>query len=314
VDLIVALRSFLRVAETGSFSAVAAERGITQPAISRQVSALEAHLGTRLVQRSTQAVTLTDEGRELVAAAQELVDAAEALLHSTARRRGKPVGRVRLAVPVALGLFLSSRFGRLLDQHEELSIDLVLRDEPGDLVEDGLDLELRLGPLDDSALISRHIGWTTACLVASPGYLGGRAPPAHPRDLEQHECIVYHRWGRDGVWWFSTVESDAAEPAGEIAVRVRGRFCANNAAAVHCAALDGRGIALLSHLCVAEDIRTGRLRRLLPRYPSRRFPLYVVYASRRSLPPRTRVVIDYLTELISEDPEMTLARAVETAP
>ena len=229
MDLIAALRTFLRVAETGSFSAVAAERGLTQPAVSRQVSALEDHLGARLVQRSTQAVTLTEEGRELLVAAQQLVDSAEALRQMTASRRGKPMGRVRLAVPVRLGLYLSDKIGRLLTRYEELSVDLVLRDGVSDLIEEGLDLEVRIGPIEDAALIARCIGWTTAYLVAAPSYLEGRCPPAHPRDLERHDCIVYHRWGRDDVWWFSAA---AGDPGAEIAVSVRGRFRANNAAAV----------------------------------------------------------------------------------
>jgi DNA-binding transcriptional LysR family regulator len=299
VDLIAALQSFLRVAETGSFSAVATERGVTQPAVSRQVSALEDYLGTRLVHRSTHAVTLTEEGRQIVAAAQQLVDDVEALRHLAGHRRRKPVGRVRLAVPSPLGLYLSSHLRRLLDRHEELSIDLVLRDGPSDLIGEGLDLEVRLGPIDDSALVARCIGQTAAFLVAAPCYLDRHVPPAHPRDLEQHDCIVYHRWGRDDFWWFDG-------PGGEIAVKVRGRFRANNAAAVYRAVLDGRGIALLSHLLVTADIRTGRLRHLLPEFPSRRFPLYVIYTSGRSLPPRTRAVIDYLAELVDEDPAMAL--------
>lgn len=298
MDLIAALRSFLRVAETGSFSAVAAEWGITQPAISRQVSALEEHFGTRLVQRTTRAVTLTAEGRDLVPAAQQLVDSAEALRDSTGRRRGKPVGRVRLGVPVSLGLYLSSRFGGLLDQHEELSIDLVLHDGVGDLIEEGLDLQIRIGPIEDSSLISRRIGSTTAFLVAAPQYLNGRTPPTQPRDLERHDCIVYHRWGRDDVWWF-------ASPEGNLSVSVRGRFRANNAAAVRRAVLDGRGIALLSHLLLADDIRAGHLLTLMPAFPPLRFPLHVIYPSRRNLPPRTRIVIEFLTELIRSDPAMT---------
>jgi DNA-binding transcriptional LysR family regulator len=298
VDLIAALRSFLRVAETGSFSAVAAERGVTQPAVSRQVSALEQHFGTRLVQRSTHAVTLTEEGRDLIAAAQQIVDAAEALQHSMGRRRGKPVGRVRLAVPVPLGLHLSSQLGRLLDQHEELSIDLVLRDGISDLVEEGLDLEVRLGTIEDSALISRHIGSAMAFLVASPQYLQGKSLPTHPKDLHEHDCIVYHRWGEDHVWWFSS-------PQGKLSVSVSGRFRANNATAVHRAAIEGRGIAMISHLLALEDIQKGRLQALMPEFPPLRFPLSVVYPSRRNLPPRTRVVIEFLTELMRADPTMS---------
>ena len=145
MDLIAALRTFLRVADTGSFSAVAAELGVTQPAISRQLSGLEQQLGARLVHRSTHAVTLTEEGRDLIRSAQQLIDSAEALQQSVGRGRSKPVGRVRLSLPIPLGLYLSSHIGQLLDRCEHLSIDLVLRDGVSDLVEEGIDLEVRLG-------------------------------------------------------------------------------------------------------------------------------------------------------------------------
>jgi DNA-binding transcriptional LysR family regulator len=311
VDLIAALRSFLRIAETGSFSAVAQERGVTQPAISRQITSLEQHLGTRLVHRSTQAVTLTEEGRDLLAAARQAVEAADAVLQATSYRRGKPVGRVRVGASVAFGAYLTSRFGRLLGQHEELAIDLILRDTAGNLVERGLDVEIRRGLIHESGLVARRIGSTMTFLVASPLYLDGRAAPTHPRDLEQHDCLVHHRSGRDDVWCFNSPgardETNHGDP--EISVTVHGRFRANNASAVHRAALDGFGIALLPHLLVIEDIRAGRLRHLLPEFPTRRFPLYVTFPSRRSLPPRTRAVIDFIIEALRDDPAMRLDAA-----
>ncbi len=295
MDLIAALRTFLRVAEIGSFSAVAGERGVTQPAVSRQVSALEEHFGVRLVQRSTHAVTLTEEGRDLVVRAQQLVDSADALQESTGRRRSKPVGSVRVSVPVALGLYLSSKFAALLQKHEELSIDLVLHDHLLDVIEERIDLQVCVGQVSDSSLISRRIGTTTAFLVAAPRYLTGRATPEQPADLQKHDCIVYHRWGRDDVWWF-------ASPEGTVSVPVRGRFRANNAEAVRRATLNGLGISLLSHLLVAEDIGAGRLHILMPAFPPLRFPLTVIYPSRRNLPPRVRAVIEFLTELVQADP------------
>ena len=297
MDIIAALRTFLRVAEVGSFSAVAEERGVTQPAVSRQVSALEEHFGVRLVQRSTHAVTLTEEGRELVPAAQQLVDSADALQETTGRRRRKAVGRVRLSVPVPLGLYFSSRLDGLLKKHEELSIDLILHDRLRDIIEEGIDLQLCVGEVSDSALISRRIGATTAFLVAAPNYLKGRAMPEQPADLQKHDCIVYHRWGRDDVWSF-------ASPEGAVSVSVRGRLRANNSEAVRRAALNGHGIALLSHLLVADDISAGRLRVLMPAFPPARFPLTVVYPSRRNLPPRVRAVIEFLSEIIQADPAM----------
>jgi DNA-binding transcriptional LysR family regulator len=306
LDLIAALKSFLRVAETGSFSAVAQERGVTQPTVSRQVGALEEHLGARLVQRSTQAVTLTDEGRAFLIPAQRLVDEADALQGVIGARRGKAVGRVRVAMPVPLGMHLSSHLGALLDRHEELSVDLVLRDGTSNLIEEGLDLEIRLGPLDDSTMIARLIGQTTAYLVAAPTYLETHPALHHPRDLTRHDCIVYQRWGRDDVWWFADPDAAVERADTEIAVTVGGRIRANNAAAVHRAALAGQGIALLSHLLVEEDVETGRLAQILPRFPPRRFPLYALYPSKRSLPPRTRALLDYIMRLLESDPDMAI--------
>jgi DNA-binding transcriptional LysR family regulator len=299
MDWITSLQTFLRVAETGSFSAVASERGVTQPAISRQITSLEQQLGVRLVERSTHAVTLTEEGRDLMPAAQQLIDSAESLRNSVGRRRAAPIGRVRLSIPVPFGLSLSSQLRPLLDRCTELSIDLVLRDRTSDLVDEGLDLEVRVGPIADSSLIARRIGSTTAYLVAAPRYLSDRSPPTHPRDLQQHDCVVYHRWGDDNIWWFSS-------PEGELSISVRSRFRANNAEAVRRAALDGLGIAMLSHLTAREDIREGKLTVLMPDFPPLRFPLSVVYPSRRSLPARTRAVIDFLAELVRADPAMTL--------
>lgn len=304
MDLISHLQCFLRVAEIGSFSAVAAERGVTQPAISRQVSALEHYLGTRLVQRSTRAVTLTEEGRKLVVSARELVDAVDGLRQTAGNWLRRPAGLVRLAVPVSLGLYVSSRISSLLNQYKELSVELIMRDRVGNLIEEGLDLEIRLGEIEDGSLICRRIGSTSAMIVASPAYLEGRAVPQHPRDLEQHDCIVHRRQRNDDTWWFAA-SADAGRQD-ELAVTVRGRFTADNAAAIYRAALAGQGIACLSHLLVTDDIANGRLCQLLPELTCRRQPLYITYASRRSLPHRTRAVIDFLVKLLQEDPQMKL--------
>jgi DNA-binding transcriptional LysR family regulator len=239
-----------------------------------------------------------------VPAAQQLVDSADALQERTGRRRTKPVGRVRLSVPVPLGLYFSTKLDSLLKKHDELSVDLVLHDRLRDLIEEGIDLQVCVGEVSDSALISRRIGATTAFLVATPDYLKGRAAPEEPADLQQHDCIVYHRWGRDDVWWF-------AGPKGAVSVSVRGRFRANNSEAVRRAALNGYGIALLSHLLVADDLGAGRLRVLMPAFPPARFPLTVVYPSRRNLPSRVRAVIDFLSETVQADPAMRDDRKVQ---
>jgi DNA-binding transcriptional LysR family regulator len=306
MDLISSLQSFLRVAETGSFSAVAAQRGVTQPAISRQVSALEEYLGAQLVQRSTQAVTLTEEGRNLLTPAQELVDAAESIRQVTARGLREPVGSVRIALPGPLGLYLSDRIRSLLAHYEELSIELILRDHGGNLVEEALDLAVVAGPVEDASWICRRVGWTSAFVVATPQYLAGRPLPRQPSDLASHDCIVHRHRGSDDVWWFTDTRQSCADEQREAAVSVSGRLCADNEAAVYRAALSGHGVACLSHLLVMNDIESGRLCRLLPEHQCRRQPLYITYASRRRLPHRTRAVMDFLVKLIQEDPHMKL--------
>jgi DNA-binding transcriptional LysR family regulator len=306
MDLISSLQSFLRVAEMGSFSAVAAQRGVTQPAISRQVGALEEYLGAQLVQRSTQAVTLTEEGRNLLTPAQELVDAAEGIRQMTGRGLHEPVGSVRVALPVPLGLYMSDRINSLLTRHGELSIELVMRDHAGSLVEEGLDLAVVAGTVEDSSLICRRVGWASAFVVATPQYLAERPLPREPEDLAGHDCIVHRRRNSDDVWWFTDTRKPIADGERECAVKVSGRLCADNESAVYRAALSGHGIASLSHLLVMADIESGRLCRLLPDHQCRRQPLYITYASRRRLPHRTRAVMDFLVKLIQEDPHMKL--------
>ncbi|RPH56270.1 MAG: LysR family transcriptional regulator, partial [Acidobacteria bacterium] len=239
MDLIANLRSFLRVSETGSFSTVAAERGVTQPAISRQVTALEEYLGARLFQRSTQAVTLTEEGRCIIEAARDIVDAADELFHSVTRRTKSPEGLVRVALPVPIGLFLSDRIPSLLHRYEKLSVEVVMRDRVGNLVEEGLDLEVRIGDIENASLVCRRIGSTSTLIVAAPEYLERTQCPQHPRDLEHHDCMVNRGSGRDAVWWFT----EDGEQEAECSVSVHGSFSADNAAAIHRAALAGQGIA-----------------------------------------------------------------------
>lgn len=306
MDLISSLQSFLRVAETGSFSAVAAQRGVTQPAISRQVGALEEYLGAQLVQRSTQAVTLTEEGRSLLTAAQELVDAAEGIRHMTGRGLREPVGSVRVALPSPLGLYLSDRIGSLLSRYSELSIELVMREHAGGLVEEGLDLAVVAGTVEDSSLICRRVGSASAFVVAAPQYLAGRPLPRAPRDLAGHDCIVHRSRNTDDAWWFTDTRKPSTDDERECAVAVSGRLRTDSESAVYRAAISGQGIAYLSHLLVMDDIASGQLCRLLPDYECRRQPLYITYASRRRLPHRTRAVMDFLVKLIQEDPHMKL--------
>ncbi|PDT83258.1 LysR family transcriptional regulator [Sinorhizobium sp. BJ1] len=297
MDIVSALRTFLRVAETGSFSAAAVDLNLTQPAVSRQVSALEAHLNTRLLHRTTSAVALTVEGEQIIPMALRVVEAVDALGETSCTEGAMASGKVRLTLPAPLGLHVSDRLAGLLAGHPGLSVELIFREEPSDLVGEGIDLEVRLGPVADSSLMCRRIGWTTAFLVAAPSYLKGRTAPEEPDDLSAHECICYSRAGDGRTWWFSS-------GAEEVAVRIAPRLIANNALAVHRATLAGSGLAVLSHILACPDIEAGRLVNVMPDFPPTRLPINVVYPSRRNLPLRVRVALDFLIEVVREDPLM----------
>ncbi len=294
MDVVSALRTFLRVAQTRSFSAAAIDLNLTQPAVSRQVSALEAHLKTRLLHRTTSALALTAEGEQMLPMALRVVEAVEALSEAGGTEGATVSGKVRLSLPAPLGLSISDRLARLLDDHPSLAVELILREEASDLVADAIDLEVRLGPVGDSSLICRRIGWTTAFLVASPNYLEARGTPQAPQDISGHSCICYSRAGDGRSWSFSN-------GADEVVVRVEPRLVANNSMAVHRATLAGAGLAVLSHILAGPDIEAGRLVEVMPDFPPTRLPINVVYPSRKNMPLRVTTVLDFLIQSVRGD-------------
>ena len=293
MDVVSALRTFLRVAETGSFSAAALDRGLTQPAVSRQVSSLEEHYSTRLFHRSTNALSLTVEGEQMISMAQTVIDAVDAL-GEAASADGMAFGKVRISLPAALGLYISDRLPAFLASRPGLSVDIVFCEQSSDLVGEGIDLEVRLGEVSDSSLICRRIGWTTAFLVAAPSYIQRRGMPSHLLEIPDHDCICYNRGG-EGRFWSFLNGADIER------VKVAPRMIFNNTGAVHRAGLAGGGLAVLSHILGGDDIAAGRLVKVMPAFPPVRLPITIVYASRRNLPMRVRAVLDFLVDAVGQD-------------
>ncbi|CEJ13806.1 HTH-type transcriptional regulator DmlR [bacterium YEK0313] len=300
MDIVSALKTYLRVVETGSFSGAAVDLGLTQPAVSRQVSALEAHFGSRLLHRTTNALALTAEGERMIPMALKVIEAVDALGETADREAAAASGKVRLSVPAPLGLYLSGRLPALLDAHPRLQLELIFRGEPSDLIAEAIDLEVRLGDAGSSGLICRRIGWTTAFLVASRDYLKRKGAPRSPEEIQGHDCMCYDRGGNGRSWRFSNGADD-------IAVRVAPRLVANNPVAVHRAALMGGGLAILSHILVKDDIEVGRLTNVMPDFPPARLPINVVYPSRRNLPQRVRTVLDFMVDVVRQDTLMASA-------
>ncbi|HEY0183942.1 MAG TPA: LysR family transcriptional regulator [Rhodopila sp.] len=277
----------MRVVETGSFSAVARESNASQSAVTRQVAQLEEHFGVRLFHRTTRKISLTDEGQDLVGRARHLLEEAEDLEDTFGKNGGSPTGLVRIGVSVGAAMLLVPDLTALLDKHPGLAVELVVSEQAEDLVAERLDVALRFGQPADTSLVSRALATVGSAAVAAPAYLERHCAPEHPSDLLQHTCII-HDNGPDSTHWAF------AGPEGPAEVDVAGPFRSDNSLVVRQAALAGYGIALLGDPMTLMEIRAGRLYRLLPNYVARRRQAFLVYPSRRHLPQRTRIVIDFL--------------------
>jgi DNA-binding transcriptional LysR family regulator len=293
MNLIGALRCFIRVVETGSFTAVSRESRISQSAVTRQIAQLEKHFKARLFHRTTRRLSLTDDGQSLLTHALRLMDVADEMEGALGRQSISPTGLVRLGTTIAGGLVLAPRLPLLLARHPGLQVELVIRDQFGDMVEDRLDLEWRSGEIADVSLVARRIGETGRAVVAAPRYLERYGAPSVPQELAEHACLIHSAMTDPTTWRFVGAE-------GPVAVRVSGAFIANNSAAVVRAARGGHGIALLPEIEVVDDLQAGRLRRLLKDYPSQIVPVYIIYPSRHNLAPRTRIVMEFVIEQARE--------------
>jgi len=203
MDLLAPMRTFVRVVETGSFTAVAREASTSQPTISRQIAALEAHLGARLLTRSTRALTPTQDGRAFYEHARRALEAVGEAENAVGRRRGRPSGTLKLSIPVVFGrLHVVPRLGRFLARYPELSIELAMGDGFADLVEQGIDLAIRVGVVQDQGLVARRIGTVRRLAVAAPSYLRRRGAPDSPAALASHDCIAYTRLATGNRWHF----------------------------------------------------------------------------------------------------------------
>jgi DNA-binding transcriptional LysR family regulator len=293
MDLIGALTVFSRIAETGSFSAVARETNTSQSSITRLIDQLEAHFGVRLFHRTTRRLSLTEDGQDLLGHAQHLLEMAEGMEGALGRHRTSPTGIVRLGVTMAGATLLAPRLFGLLAQYPGLQVELVVRDRVGDMIEERLDVAMYVGQPADSSLMARLAGAFGRALVAAPIYLERRGAPSRPADLAEHTCIIHESLPDSALWQFDG-------PDGPEEIRVESPFRANNAEVVHRAVLAGHGISMVPEALIVDDIRAARLYRLLPKYKTERQPAYVLYPTRRHLAPRTRVVIDFLVEQVGE--------------
>ncbi len=286
MDRLQAMRILVRVAETGSFSAVAREEGSSQSAISKQVAALESYLGVRLLARTTRAVTLTDEGMVYLKSAQRIVRDTEEAEDALRNDRGQITGRLRLGASHGFGKHvLFPIVQRFMQEHPQLEVDLQLKDSFVDVIADGLDAVVRVGELDDSSLLARRVGTAQRSVIANAALAAQLNQdgdlPTVPEDLSRHNCVIYTGLNTPNTWVFESPPKPAPRSEKDIRVRVSGRFMTNNTEVIRDAVLSGLGIGFTPNWFFAKQLITGEVVRLLPGFVPRPLPIHILYPDTR---------------------------------
>jgi DNA-binding transcriptional LysR family regulator len=295
MDRLGAIQAFVQVAETGSFSEAARRLRSSKSGVSRQISALETELGARLLHRTTRSLTLTEAGRGYFErAARVLADLDEAD-RSVSALQAAPRGRLRVNAPMSFGfLHLAPAIPDFLARYPDVELDMMMNDRFVDLVDEGFDVAVRIGNLDDSSLVARRLAPIRRVVCASPAYLAARGTPASPGELKGHDCLCYSNVPRE--WRF--VGPDGPP----YVVQVRGRLSANNGDALRIAALEDMGIINQPTFIVGGDLQSGTLVTLLNDFIPQDISLHAVYPHSRLLSPKVRAFVDFLAERFGPRP------------
>lgn len=298
MDRLDAMEVFVRIVETGSFSSVARELGITQPTISKQLTALESHLKTRLLNRSTRKLSLTESGQAYYERCKRIIDDVREAESTLGRLQGSISGHLHINTSIAMGqIFLTPLLLKFQRQYPELSVELTLNDRFIDIVEEGVDVAIRIGRLAESNLVARKIGATRRAVVATPGYLQQNGRPRHPQDLARHNCLLYSYLSTGNEWLFQG-------PDGEIRVRVSGNFKSNNGHALREALLAGLGVAVTPDWLAHEGLRDGTIEAILPEFAPMPMDINAVFPSNRMLSAKVRAFVDFVQQELRAIPAL----------
>jgi DNA-binding transcriptional LysR family regulator len=277
---------FARVVQTGSFTAAAAALGMPKSSVSRKVSELEERLKSRLLQRTTRTLSLTDVGRTYYEYCMRIVAEVEEAERAVSRLQDTPRGPLRVTAPLNFSFFGPIVAG-FLKRYPEVQLELVCTDRVVDLVEERFDVGIRAGKLADSTLIARSLGHAPRLLVASPGYLKKRGRPRVPEDLTKHDCMLF---GANRERPVLRLEADGRGVELDVPVR----FVVNDTDMLHAAAVAGLGIALVPVFRCCKDLENRRLERVLPEWNAPLTPIQAVYPSTRHLSPKVKSFVDHV--------------------
>jgi DNA-binding transcriptional LysR family regulator len=285
---------FARVVQAGSFTTAAAALGMPKSTVSRKVSELEERLKSRLLQRTTRKLSLTDVGRTYYDYCARIVDEIEDAERAVGSLQEAPRGLLRVTAPVNVS-FLGPIVSDYLKRYPEVRLDLFCTGRAVDLVEERFDLGIRAGTLPDSTLIARSLGSVKWLLVATPAYLKRRGRPRSPEDLKKHDCLLF------GVG-IDSAGLRLENASGSVHVAVPARLMVTDMDVLHAVAAGGLGIALLPAFRCVDELRARRLERVLPGWNVPSTPVHVVYPSTRHLSPKVKSFVDHLHERMTPPP------------
>jgi DNA-binding transcriptional LysR family regulator len=281
---------FARVVETRSFTAAAQQLGLPKSTVSRKIAQLEERLAARLIQRTTRKLSLTEIGQAYYERCARIVTDIAIAEQLVTDMQSTPRGLLKITAPVDLGAFrLGEITAAFCAEHPDIYVHLDLSDRVADLVEEGLDLAIRFGPLGESSLVARRLSHVSMALYAAPSYLARRPGPVEPDDLSDHDLLAFVPLPRFGTWTLTGPDGQSVE------LSPTARMTSNNLLAIREAAIAGAGIALLPSF-VVNCPATGPLTTVLPGWRAPSSELFAVYPSTRNLSPKVRAYLDFVVE------------------
>lgn len=292
MDRLTAMETFVCVVESGSFSAAARLLNVGQPAVSKTVALLEERLSVRLLLRSTRGLMPTDAGQAFYARAKRAIEEAEEA-ELAARGAGTNLaGRLRVCAAVTFArLHIMPAIGQFLDRHPDLNVDMVLDDRNVDLLEEGIDIALRMGRLEDSSMTARKVGEVPRRVIGTPAYFERAGIPTSPADLSAHQAVVYIQRGGGSTWRFRREST-------EVAVVVSGRVATTAAEGIRAAVLADLGLAVASEWMFSPELKSGQVRSVLDDWSLPPIELWAVFPGGRMVSAKTRAFLDFLAETL----------------
>ncbi|MGJ0484847.1 MAG: LysR substrate-binding domain-containing protein [Methylomicrobium sp.] len=288
MDKLTSMNVFVRVAKAGSFAGGARDLDISRAMATKHIMHLESSLGTRLFNRTTRSLSLTEVGASYFERCQQVLLDIEEMESQVTHLQTEPRGSLRISAPPVIGAtHIARAISEFLKLHPDLNIELIIQSSPGDMIEDGIDLAIYLGALNDTSMVARKLASSSLVVCGSPTYLAKHGTPQTPQDLAQHSCLINWSIHPKNKWPFKS-------ESGFEVINVTGRLQANVADAIRIAAINDMGLVMLPIYIVGWDIERGRLQPVLQSYPSPPLEVHAVYPHRKYLSAKVRVFMEFL--------------------